>query len=341
MKINYALIMAILLIGVVFISGCTQTGQITSPSRTPPCAPNWQCTGWSECSSFGKQTRTCIDQNNCEATISKPTESQSCTRQIIEPSGQETTLNKSTAFASRVIDGDSIELSNNIEVRLLGINTPERGQPYYQESTDRLKKLVEGKNVVLEDDIEDKDQYGRLLRYVFIDNLFVNLQLVKEGYATVYILQPNTKYETSLRNAENEAKTLKLNIWKQPTGENICDNRCVGISYFKWNAEGNDCDNLNGEYVKFVNTCSYSCDLTSWTVKDESSRNPYVFPIFVLESGKTVTLYTGCGTDTKTQFYWCSSGYSCNAIWNNDGDTLYLRNSNGELVLNYPYTGFS
>jgi len=291
MKMNYALILAILLIGVVFISGCTQTGQITSPSRTGQ---------------------------------------------------EETTRNKSTAFISRVIDGDSIELSNNIEVRLLGINTPERGQPYYQEATNRLKELVEGKNVVLESDIQDKDQYGRLLRFVFVDNLFVNLQLVKEGYANVYIIQPNTKYETSLRDAENEAKTSGLNVWKQPaTSENVCDNRCIGISYFKWNAEGSDCDNLNGEYVTFVNTCSYSCDLTSWTVKDESSRNPYVFPSFILESEKTVTLYTGCGTNTKAQLYRCSSGYSCNAIWNNDGDTLYLRNSNGELVLNYPYTGFS
>jgi hypothetical protein len=125
MKMNYALICNTLLIGVVFISGCTQTGQITSPSmtgqerttqqqiqlQTPECVPGWQCGTWSECSKSGTQTRTCIDQNNCGAAISKPTESQSCTRQIIEPSGQETTLNKSTAFIYRVIDGESIELS--------------------------------------------------------------------------------------------------------------------------------------------------------------------------------------------------------------------------------------
>ena len=200
-------------------------------------------------------TFCCLDQNNnfiCDKdeTISEPTLLQQGIQQEIKP-------NNSTALVSKVIDGDSIELQNNIEVRLLGINTPERGQPYYQEATNRLKELVEGKNVIFENDVQDKDQYDRLLRYVFSDNLFVNLQLVKEGYATVYIFQPNTKYETSLRNAENEAKTLKLNIWKQPEGENICDNRCIGISYFKWNAEGNDCDNLNGEYVTFINACSY------------------------------------------------------------------------------------
>ncbi len=253
----------------------------------------------------------------------------------------EITTNKSTAFVYRVIDGDSIELQNNTEVRLLGINAPERSQPYYQEATNRLRELIDGKTVIFENDIQDKDQYGRLLRYLFINDSFVNLQLVKEGYATVYIISPNKKYEADLRNAETEAKTLKLNIWKQPSGEgNLCDSRCMGISYFKWNAEGNDCDNLNDEHVTFINSCSYSCDLTSWTVKDESSRDPYVFPTFILESGKTVTLYTGCGTNTRTQVYWCSRGHSCNAVWNNDGDVLYARNSNGELVLNYPYTGF-
>ncbi len=285
---------------------------------------------------------TSIYNNRTSSSGTSGTSNTSSGTSTTEASTSGTISNNSTnyqnAIVSKIIDGDTIEVETGERIRLIGINTPERGQPYYQEATNRLKELVEGKNIVLESDVQDKDQYGRLLRYVFVDDLFVNLQLVKEGYATVYIVQPNTKYETSVRNAENEAKILKLNIWKQPTGENICDNRCIGISYFKWNAEGNDCNNLNGEYVTFVNTCSYSCDLTSWTVKDESSRNPYVFPNFVLQSEKTVTLYTGCGTNTQTQLYWCSSGYSCNAIWNNGGDTLYLRNSNGELVLNYPYT---
>ncbi|MFH0830071.1 MAG: thermonuclease family protein [Candidatus Aenigmatarchaeota archaeon] len=237
----------------------------------------------------------------------------------------------------RVIDGDSIELPDNTEVRLLGINTPERGQPYYQEAGDRLKELITGRNLTFEGDAQDKDQYGRLLRYVFADGLFVNLQLVKEGYASVYIIPPNMKYEAELKEAENEAKALELRLWKQPSGEGVCDNRCIGISYFTWDAEGNDCNNPNGEYVTFTDSCPHSCDMTKWTVKDDSSRDPYVFPAFVLESGAKVTLYTGCGTNTGTKLYWCVSGLSCNSVWNNDGDTLYLRNSKGELVMNYTY----
>ncbi|MBU4245650.1 MAG: thermonuclease family protein, partial [Nanoarchaeota archaeon] len=270
-----------------------------------------------------------------QKTIVKTSEMQ--WQKIENHSTTEITANKSVAFVSRVIDGDSIELQGSIKVRLLGINTPERGQPYYQEANNRLRELIESKNVILENDIQDKDQYGRLLRYLFINDSFVNSQLVKEGYANVYIISPNKKYESDLRNAETEAKALKLNVWKQPSGEGICDNQCIGISYFKWNAEGDDCNNLNDEYVTLINSCSYPCDLTSWTVKDESSRNPYIFPTFVLESEKTVTLYTGCGTNRREQLYWCSRGYSCNAIWNNNGDVMYVRNSNGELVLNYAY----
>lgn len=244
----------------------------------------------------------------------------------------------STAIVSEIIDGDSIKLQSGEKVRLLGINTPEKGQPYHQEATNRLKELVGGKTVVLESDVEDKDRYGRLLRYVYIDDIFVNLALVREGYANVYIIPPNDKYETELKQAEDDAKSTKLGIWASPISEEgICDNRCIGIYYFHWDAEGNDCDNLNDEYVTLRNSCPFACNLTGWTVKDESTRI-YTFPSFVLSAESTVKLYTGCGTNTNAELYWCSRGKSCNAIWNNGGDTLYLRNSEGELILSYSYT---
>ena len=248
---------------------------------------------------------------------------------------------KTTAVISKVIDGDTVKLQTGETVRLLGINAPEKGQVYYKESASRLRELIEGKKVFLEKDVEDKDKYGRLLRYIFLNGENINVKLVREGLATVYIISPNVKYETELRESENEAKKSKINIWKTPEqeGENICDNRCIGISYFHYDAEGEDYKNLNDEYVIFKNSCPYSCNLTGWSVKDGSSREPFVFPTFILESGAIVTLYTGCGTNTDRSLYWCSSGHSCNAIWNNKGDILYLRNSKGELILSYPYSG--
>ncbi|OYT42634.1 MAG: hypothetical protein B6U88_03095, partial [Candidatus Aenigmarchaeota archaeon ex4484_56] len=188
-------------------------------------------------------TSCCLDQNNnsiCDKDEKPVT--------LIPITGK--TAEKTTAVISEVIDGDTVKLQNGEIVRLLGINAPEKGQVYCKEATNRLKELTEGKEVILEKDVDNKDQYGRLLRYIFLNGENINVKLVREGLATVYIISPNIKYGTELREGENEAKNLGINIWKPPEqkGEgNICDNRCVGISYFHWNAKGNDCENLNNE----------------------------------------------------------------------------------------------
>ena len=222
-------------------------------------------------------------------------------------------------------------------VRLIGINAPEKGQPYYIESSNRLKELINNKKIVLEIDVDDKDQYGRLLRYIIIDNENINIRLIKEGYATAYIVEPNKKYKTELENAWDECMNNKINLCKPPESTpNVCDNSCIEVFELHYKA-GDDCKNLNGEYVIFRNNCEFSCDLKDWTVKDESSRTPYSFPALTLNKKDKATLYTGCGDNTNSNFYWCSKGYSCNAIWNNDKDTLYLRNSKGELILTYSY----
>jgi micrococcal nuclease len=243
--------------------------------------------------------------------------------QVKIPTTGKFTGKTSIANVSKVVDGDTVSLQSGEKVRLLGINTPEKGQSYYSEASNKLKELVEGKTVVLESDTEDKDQHGRLLRYIYVNSKFVNLELVREGYAHVYIVMPNNKYENDLKQAELHAKNAKLRIWA--SGEGACDKNCINIFYFHWDAEGKDCENLNDEYVTFVNNCSFDCDLTGWTVKDEATTI-YTFPSFVLSADSKVTLYTGCGNNTKTELYWCNHGKTCNAIWNNDGDTLYLRN---------------
>ncbi|MDY6931694.1 MAG: thermonuclease family protein [Halobacteriota archaeon] len=247
------------------------------------------------------------------------------------------TLTQDRSFATviDVIDGDTVRLQNGDKVRLLGINTPEKGQPYYEEATDKLKELVEGREVLLEGDSEDKDKYERLLRYIYVEDTFVNLELVRGGYANVYIMSPNTKYSDELIEAEEGAKNAGKGLWQQ--SDDFSD--CVGILYFHWNADENDCNNLNDEYVSFKNTCSESIDMTGWTVQDEANH-VYTFPVFPLASDATVTLYTGSGPDTIEELYWGSSGYPCNAVWNNDGDKLYLRDFSGNLVLKYSYNGF-
>lgn len=233
---------------------------------------------------------------------------------------------------ARVIDGDTFLLQGGEKVRLLGINAPEEGQPYFEEATARLRELVEGRQIKLERDVVDQDRYGRLLRYVFLEGRNINVELVREGLAHVYLIPPNLKYEAELRAAEEEARAAGRGIWRPS------EVRCLLIVNFHWDAEGNDCENLNDEYVIFQNVGPKPLELTGWTVSDEANH-VYIFPRFVLNAGATVTLHSGCGKNTKEDLFWCSSGRKCNAIWNNGGDTLYLRDSQGRLVLRYSYPG--
>lgn len=111
---------------------------------------------------------------------------------------------------TRVIDGDTIETADSKTIRLLGINAPEKGEFYYNESFEELIKLVQYKKVILERDARNKDNYGRLLRYVYVDDTFVNLYLIQYGYAEVY--QPG-KYKEEFERAEDFARESRLGIW--------------------------------------------------------------------------------------------------------------------------------
>jgi hypothetical protein len=81
---------------------------------------------------------------------------------------------------------------------------------------------------------------------------------------------------------------------------------------------------LNGEYVTIHNSGHSSASLTGWTVRDAAGHR-YTFGSFRLRSGGSVRVHTGHGTNTSTSRYWGSGNY----IWNNDGDTAYLRTPAG------------
>jgi competence protein ComEC len=98
-------------------------------------------------------------------------------------------------------------------------------------------------------------------------------------------------------------------------------------------AEGDDQENLNDEYVIFTNDGTNAVDLSGWTVQDDAGKT-YSFPDgFTLESGASVTLHSGSGTDTETDLYWGSGS----PIWNNNGDTVSVQNSDGEEVRSEAY----
>jgi micrococcal nuclease len=117
------------------------------------------------------------------------------------------------AIVTRVIDGDTIEIEGGYRVRYIGIDTPERDESYYWEALQANRDLVEGKKVWLEKDVEDRDRYDRLLRYVWVDNTMVNAELVRLGYAYSYAYPPNLKYQTYLLQMEKEAREHKRGLW--------------------------------------------------------------------------------------------------------------------------------
>ncbi|MDD5440139.1 MAG: thermonuclease family protein [Candidatus Omnitrophica bacterium] len=125
-------------------------------------------------------------------------------------------------YVKRIVDGDTIVLSNNQRVRYIGMNTPEIHHPKKPvewmgpEAADFNRRLVEHKWVTLEFDAELRDRYGRLLAYVYVDGVMVNAELVKEGYADVYTFPPNVKYRDLFTRLRNEAQAAHKGIWKRP-----------------------------------------------------------------------------------------------------------------------------
>ena len=77
--------------------------------------------------------------------------------------------------------------------------------------------------------------------------------------------------------------------------------------------------------------------MTKWTVKDETASHIYVVGTFVFNPGATFTLYAGSGTNSNSALYWGRPAGDYAAIWNNSGDTLFLRDLSGNLVLNQGY----
>lgn len=121
---------------------------------------------------------------------------------------------------TRVVDGDTIQIDSGEKVRYIGINTPETVDPrtsvqcFGKEASAFNKQLVEGRDVKLVVDVSETDKYGRLLRYVYLnDGTFVNLELVKKGYARVDTFPPDVAHAKEFVAADHAARLAKLGLW--------------------------------------------------------------------------------------------------------------------------------
>jgi micrococcal nuclease len=114
-----------------------------------------------------------------------------------------------------VVDGDTIVINGGLHVRYVGIDAPEKNEVLYLEAQKGNRELVMGKRVRLERDISDRDSYGRLLRYVYVDGIFVNAEMVRNGLAYARAYPPDVKYLEYLESVEKEAQQMRRGFWAQ------------------------------------------------------------------------------------------------------------------------------
>ncbi|MEK6926376.1 MAG: thermonuclease family protein [Nanoarchaeota archaeon] len=219
-------------------------------------------------------------------------------------------------IAERVIDGDTIVV-NDSSVRLLGINTPEKGELFYSEAKSFLENLTLNKLIRMEKGKEDLDLYGRKLRYIFEEGENVNLKLVEGGFANFYFPSGRDRYYSRFKEAWEKCMSEDKNLCKK--SEDKCS-ECIFLRKL----------DVNNQRVIFGNKCSFSCELKGWSVKDEG-RKKLVFPN--IEIDKDLELIVGNGSNTESRIFWEEEDY----VWTKTGDSLFLRDAEGNLVLWWSY----
>jgi micrococcal nuclease len=219
-----------------------------------------------------------------------------------------------TAFVSRIIDGDTIELESGEHVRMLGINTPEKGEKYYYEAKEFLEKEILNKTVNLKFGKEKKDLYNRTLAYVFLQEKNVNKKMISNGFANPYFPSGKDSYYSSFFEEWKNCVKKNLNICEN--SQEICAN-CISLQEI----------NYNKQKIVLKNICGINCNLTSWEIKDEG-RKKFIFPEFILESNREIAIIVG-KNQTEGTLLWKRGDY----VWTKTGDTIFLRDKEKKVVL--------
>ncbi len=247
---------------------------------------------------------TCIQPDNATTTkepISLAEDRVSLTEGTIskeEITSTEDTLTwtEDAIFCTAIIDGDTFRLSNGEKVRLIGIDAPELSQPGGEESREYLRRLILNKGVILEKGYEDRDKYGRLLRFVYIDDTCINEEMIRQGYAEArYITDSIREYYIQL---EIEAETAKAGLWSANIFQPRLNLRWgEGIPVIDWSdahkyynqyviIEGTIIDAYNSGNVCFLNFHTNYQYFTAVIFASDFLGFPFIPEVFYL--GKTV-----------------------------------------------------
>jgi len=201
-----------------------------------------------------------------------------------------------TAIVTRIIDGDTFETSDDKTIRLNNINTPERGEPGYEEAKSFLSLYL---NSSVEIDEQGLDKYRRTLGKIYTPE-YLNLEIVNAGFAKKFLVEDN---EAELFfNAEIKAIESEKGLWEKSV-------------YF-------DCihSNIQNNIIMLFNKCSINTK--EWTLEHEG-RNKYKFLPSAFEE---LNVHLTSGEDNSIDLFWEDNG------WNDERDTLYIFDEKHNLV---------
>ena len=222
-------------------------------------------------------------------------------------------------IVTQVNDGDTIDVlledGKTYTVRYIGMDAPEEERPYFTESAKANSDMVLQKQVILIKDVSEKDQYDRLLRYVIVDHVFVNLELVRAGYAQAMNYPPDIACADTFANAEGEACASFAGIWTATQTPAPSAAQVIIVTVDK-----------RAEYVDIQNVGAGDVDLTGWNLVSE--RGHQDCPLSgIIKAGETWRIWSMAAQ---------GGGYSCgysSPIWNNsENDPAVLYNAQGVEV---------
>ena len=219
-----------------------------------------------------------------------------------------------TTKITRIVDGDTVD-SDIGKIRLLGINSPEKGEKYYQEAKDFLNEELLNKTAIIEYGKDKTDRYNRTLGYLFLNDENINLKQVELGLANYYFPSGKDIYYDNFKEAWEICIKNNKNLCEK--SKDLCA-ECIELKEF----------NYNSQEVVFYNSCNYNCNLNNWKIKDEG-RKKFIFRDFNLEKEKEIKIKVGEGIDNGEILFWTGEDY----VWTKTGDTLFLRDDQGKLVL--------
>lgn len=298
-------------------------------------------------------------------TVDTPTQQPTTTTESDSSSDQRTA---GVVTVISVTDGDTVDVrmpdGTTETIRLLGVDAPEttsndtepgewRDIPdtadgrqwlatWGDKATTYAKDRLAGKEIYIQTDpqADRRDSYGRILVYAYqseSSETSFNRRLLRDGYARYY--DSTFSKSGGFKGAEIMAQSDDKGVWGfEATSTTESDSGGSGtgnlvVAEVHADADGNDHDNLDDEYIVLRNDGSESLDMGGWSLSD-SADHTYHFPTgFTLGPGETVTVYTGSGSDSDTELYWGSDS----AVWNNGGDTIIVVTNDGETVVKYEY----